>query len=146
MVEMTDLPYQLTDWNEITLLSTYLIQEPQWKGLQTIVMLQSERRMNGQMSTEVRYYISSLASHAANIAAAIRTHWTVENHLHWVLDVSFAEDACRIRKDHTRQNLSLLRHVALNLLGQDKSTQAGMAAKRKKAGWDDAYHLRILAQ
>lgn len=124
----------------------YLIQKPQWKGLQTVVMLQSERRINGQVSTQTRYYISSLASHAANIAAAIRTHWTVENHLHSVLDVSFDEDACRIRKDHAPQNLSLLRHLALNLLGQDKSTKAGIAAKRKKAGWDDAYLLRILAQ
>jgi predicted transposase YbfD/YdcC len=124
----------------------YLIQKPQWKGLQTVVMLQSERRTNGQVSTEARYYISSLASHAAKIAAAIRTHWTVENHLHWVLDVSFDEDACRIRKAYAPENLSLLRHIALNLLGQDKSTKAGIAAKRKKAGWDDAYLLRILAQ
>jgi predicted transposase YbfD/YdcC len=124
----------------------YLIQKSQWKGLQTVVMLQSERRINGQVRTEARYYISSLASHAAKIAAAIRTHWTVENHLHWVLDVSFDEDACRIRKDHAPQNLSLLRHIALNLLGQDKSTKVGIAAKRKKAGWDDAYLLTILAQ
>lgn len=123
----------------------YLIQKPQWKGLQTVVMLQSQRRTNGQVSTETRYYISSLASHAAKIAAAIRTHWTVENHLHWVLDVSFDEDACRIRKDYAPQNLSMLRHIALNLLGQDKSTKAGIAAKRKKAGWDDTYLLRILA-
>ena len=124
----------------------YLTQKPQWKGLQTVVMLQSERRTNGQPSTEVRYYISSLANQAAKIAAAIRTHWTVENQLHWVLDVSFNEDACRIRKDDAPQNLSLLRHIALNLLGQDKSTKAGIAAKRKKAGWDDAYLLKILAQ
>jgi predicted transposase YbfD/YdcC len=124
----------------------YLIQKSQWQGLQTVVMLQSQRRINGQTSTQTRYYISSLASHAAAILAAIRTHWTVENQLHWVLDVSFDEDACRIRKDHAPQNLSLLRHIALNLLGQDNSTRAGMAAKRKKAGWDDTYLLRILAQ
>ena len=124
----------------------YLSQKPQWRGLQTVVMLQSERRTHGHVSTETRYYISSLESHAAKIAAAIRTHWTVENHLHWVLDVSFDEDACRIRKDHAPQNFSLLRHIALNLLGQDQSTKAGIAAKRKKAGWDDAYLLKILAQ
>ncbi|NJR51819.1 MAG: ISAs1 family transposase [Leptolyngbyaceae cyanobacterium CSU_1_3] len=124
----------------------YLIQKPQWKGLQTVVMLQSERRIKGQTRTETRYYISSLAPDAAKIAAAIRTHWTVENHLHWTLDVAFDEDACRIRKDHAPQNFSLLRQIALNLLGQDKSTKAGIAAKRKKAGWDDAYLLAILAQ
>jgi hypothetical protein len=63
-----------------------------------------------------------------------------------VLDVSFGEDACRIRKDHAPQNMSLLRHMALNLLGQDKSTKIGIKAKRKKAGWDDAYLVKILAQ
>lgn len=124
----------------------YLVQKRQWKRLRTVVILQSERRLNGQVSSETRYYISSLESHAAKIAAAIRTHWTVENNLHWVLDVSFDEDACRIRSYHAPQNLSILRHIALNLLGQDKSTKAGIAAKRKRAGWDDAYLLRILAQ
>lgn len=124
----------------------YLIQKRQWKGLQTVVMLQSERRINGRVSRETRYYISSLANHAAQIAAAIRTHWTVENNLHWVLDVSFDEDACRVCKGHAPENLSILRHIALNLLGQDKATKAGVAAKRKKAGWDDAYLLKILAQ
>lgn len=123
----------------------YLIQKPQWQGLKTVVRLQSERRINGQTSTETRYYISSLDHHAAKILAAIRTHWTVENHLHWVLDVAFDEDACRIRKDHAPQNFALLRHIALNLLGQDQSTKAGIAAKRKRAGWDDAYLLKILA-
>ncbi len=63
-----------------------------------------------------------------------------------MLDVSFHEDACRIRKDHAPQNMSLLRQIALNLLGQDKSTKVGIAAKRKKAGWDDAYLVKFLAQ
>lgn len=124
----------------------YLVQKPQWQKLKTVVMLQSERRINGQTSTETRYYLSSLDPDAAKILAAIRTHWTVENHLHWVLDVAFDEDACRVRKDYAPQNLSLLRHIALNLLGQDKSTRAGIAARRKKAGWDNTYLLKILSQ
>ncbi|WNZ44271.1 ISAs1 family transposase [Leptolyngbya boryana CZ1] len=124
----------------------YLVQKPQWKGLKTVVMLQRERKMNGQMSSETHYYISSLDPDATKLLAAIRTHWTVENHLHWVLDVAFDEDACRIRKDYAPQNFSLLRHIALNLLGQDKTTKAGIAAKRKKAGWDDGYLLKILSQ
>lgn len=124
----------------------YLVQKPQWKGLKTVVMLQRERKIEGQTSSETHYYISSLDPDATKLLAAIRTHWTVENHLHWVLDVAFDEDACRIRKDYAPQNFSLLRHVALNLLGQDKTTKAGIAAKRKKAGWDDAYLLRILSQ
>jgi predicted transposase YbfD/YdcC len=124
----------------------YLVQKNHWKGLQTVAMVESERRLNGKVSTERRYYLSSLSQDAAVINAAIRSHWTIENGLHWVLDVSFHEDSCRIRKDHAPQNMSLLRQIALNLLGQDKSTQVGISAKRKKAGWDDAYLVRILAQ
>ena len=124
----------------------YLAQKPQWKGLKSVVMLQRERKINGQTSSQTHYYISSLDSNAAKLLAAIRTHWTVENHLHWVLDVGFDEDACRIRKDYAPQNFSLLRHIALNLLGQDRTTKAGIAAKRKKAGWADAYLLKILSQ
>jgi predicted transposase YbfD/YdcC len=124
----------------------YLVQKPQWKGLKTVVMVQRERKIDGQVSSETHYYISSLDSDAAKLLAAIRTHWTVENQLHWVLDVAFDEDACRIRTDYAPQNFSLLRHIALNLLGQDKTTKAGIAARRKKAGWDDAYLLKILSQ
>ena len=98
------------------------------------------------MSREQRYYLSSLGQDAAVMDAAIRTHWAIENGLHWVLDISFAEDDCRIRKDHAPQNMSLLRQIALNLLGQDTSTKVGIKAKRKKAGWDDAYLVKILAQ
>lgn len=124
----------------------YLVQKPLWKGLQTVVMVQSQRQLNGQTSSETRYYISSLASNATKIAQAVRAHWRIENCLHWVLDVSFDEDACRIRKDYAPQNMALLRQIALNLLGQDKSTKAGIAARRKKAGWQDAYLLKILSQ
>lgn len=124
----------------------YLVQKPQWKGLKTVVMLQRERKIEGKMSSETHYYISSLDSDAAKLLAAIRAHWTVENQLHWVLDVAFDEDACRIRTDYAPQNFSLLRHIALNLLGQDKTTKAGMAAKQKKAGWNDAYLLKLLSQ
>ena len=123
----------------------YLVQKNHWKGLQTVAMVESERRLNGKVSTERRYYLSSLSKDAAVINAAIRRHWTIENGLHWVLDVSFQEDACRIRKDHAPQNVCLLRQIALNLLGQDKSTKVGIAAKRKKAGWDDTYLVRILS-
>jgi len=124
----------------------YLVQKPQWKGLQTIAMVEAERRINGQLMRKTRYYISSLPSKAAQIAQAIRTHWQIENALHWVLDVSFQEDDSRIRKDHAPQNFALLRQIALNLLKQEKSTKIGIKAKRKKAGWDDAYLTKVLAQ
>lgn len=124
----------------------YLVQKSDWKGLQTVAMVESERRGNGKVSRERRYYLSSLGQDAEVMNAAIRTHWAIENGLHWVLDVSFAEDRCRIRKDHAPQNMSVLRQIALNLLGQDKSTQISIKAKRKKAGWDDAYLVKVLAQ
>ena len=122
----------------------YLTQLPLWSGLQTIALVQSERRINGKVSTENRYYISSLPSNAALIANAVRTHWSIENSLHWVLDVSFHEDASRIRKDNSPENMAMLRHFALNLLSRDKSSKFSMRAKRNKADWDLAYLNRLL--
>lgn len=124
----------------------YLEQSVQWQGLKTIVMVQSERKIQGQVSLETRYFISSLPSNAAQIARAVRSHWTIENSLHWVLDVSFNEDKSRIRKDHAPENLALLRHLTLNLLAQDRQTKRGIAARRKKAAWDDSYLIKILTQ
>ncbi len=72
-------------------------------------------------------------------------HWNIENQLHWVLDVQFSEDDSRIRKDNAPQNLSLIRQVALNLLNQDKSIKAGIKTNRKRAGWDNSYLLKVLA-
>ena len=122
----------------------YLTQLPLWTGLQTIALVQSERRINGKVSTENRYYISSLPSNATVIAEAVRTHWSIENSLHWVLDVSFHEDASRIRKDNSPENMAMLRHFALNLLSRDKSSKFSMRAKRNKAAWDLAYLKHLL--
>ena len=72
-------------------------------------------------------------------AMAIRKHWGIENSLHWVLDVSFREDDCRVRKGYAPENLALIRHLALNLLKNDKSLKVGVKAKRKRAGWDNDY-------
>ncbi len=123
----------------------YLTQLPLWAGLQTIALVQSERKVNGKVSTENRYYISSLPSNATVIAEAVRTHWSIENSLHWVLDVSFHEDASRIRKDNSPENMAMLRHFALNLLSRDKSSKFSMRAKRNKAAWDLAYLNHLLS-
>ena len=124
----------------------YLVQKPPWSGLTSLAMIQSERRSNGKVEHQTRYFISSLTNGAKPILEAVRSHWGIENSLHWVLDVSFAEDDCRIRKDHAPQNFSLVRQIALNLLSQEKTTTAGVKAKRKKAGWDDAYLFKVLTQ
>jgi predicted transposase YbfD/YdcC len=124
----------------------YLVQLPLWSGLQTIVMVQSERHCNGQITIEDRFFISTLASQATLLLNAVRTHWSIENSLHWVLDVSFHEDACRIRRDFAPQNMALLRHLALNLLSQDSSSKRGIAARRKKAAWDHSYLIKLLTQ
>jgi len=78
-------------------------------------------------------------------AQSVRSHWGIENQVHWVLDVAFDEDASRVRKDHAPENLALIRHVALNLLRQDPSAKGGIKAKRLKAGWDNRYLSRLLA-
>jgi predicted transposase YbfD/YdcC len=75
----------------------------------------------------------------------VRGHWGIENSLHWVLDIAFREDDCRIRKGYGAQNFAVLRHLALNLLGQDTTAKCGIKAKRKKAGWDENFLLNILA-
>jgi predicted transposase YbfD/YdcC len=124
----------------------YLTQLPLWSGLQTVVMVQSEQHCHGQITTENRFFISSLPSQASLLLHAVRTHWSIENSLHWVLDVSFRQDACRIRRDFAPHNMALLRHLALNLLSQDSSSKRGIAAKRKKAAWDQSYLIKLLTQ
>jgi predicted transposase YbfD/YdcC len=125
---------------------SYLTDAQQWQGFKSIGIVQSQRRIKGRMQTETRYYILSLSSNARRFAEAVRSHWGIENCLHWVLDVAFAEDDCRVRKDHAPENLAIVRHIALNLLNQEKSAKGGIKAKRLKAGWDNHYLSTVLAQ
>lgn len=90
-----------------------------------------------------RYYISSLPADAERIAVAVRSHWGIENRVHWVLDVSFSEDESRIRKGHSPENVGVLRRIALNLVRQDER-RGSLKQKRKRAGWDDTYREEIL--
>ena len=109
-------------------------------------LIESERRIEGKPSTiERRYYLLSLDGGVERFAQAVRSHWCIENQLHWCLDVAFNEDDSRIRCGYAPENMSLIRHIALNLLGQETSVRAGKKAKRKKAGWDNAYLVKVLA-
>jgi len=121
-----------------------LVDAEKWVKLTSMGMIQSERHINGKVERETRYYISSLSSDAARLSQAVRSHWQVENNLHWVLDIAFAEDACRIRKDYAPENLAVVRHIALNLLSQETTLKVGMKNKRLRAGWDEDYLLKVL--
>ncbi|MGB1010731.1 MAG: ISAs1 family transposase, partial [Thiolinea sp.] len=111
----------------------------------SLIRLESSREIlaTGECSTETRYYISSLNESAEIIERKIRSHWEIENKLHWVLDVSFNEDDSTIHDENAAQNFSLLRKVALVLLKQDQS-KGSIKGKRKKAGWDNNFILRII--
>ena len=115
-----------------------------WTGLKTVVMIVSERRLWNKTTTEVRFYLSSLASNAEKISQAIRSHWGIENSLHWTLDVTFSEDKSRIRKDHSPENFALIRRLAVNLLKQEKGFKGSLKMKRYLAGMDNNYLVQIL--
>jgi len=122
----------------------YLDIKDKWSGLQSVIMVWAKRTLNGQTSTESRYYISSLPPDAELLLHAVRTHWGVENSLHWVLDIAFREDESRVRKGNGQHNLTILRRLALNLLRKADSVKGGIAARRKRAGWDHDYLLKVL--
>jgi predicted transposase YbfD/YdcC len=102
------------------------------------------RTYSGKTSVTIRYFISSVAMNAAHFLKHVRDHWQIENGLHWVLDIAFREDASRVHIDHAPQNLATLRHMATNLLKHEQSVSVGMKAKRKMAGWDNDYLLKVL--
>jgi predicted transposase YbfD/YdcC len=122
-----------------------LIDADKWAQLASVTMVESLRQCEGETSREVRYYISSLPPDAKRLAESIRTHWSIENPLHWVLDVAFREDECRIRTGHAPENFTVLRHLALSALNQEKTAKVGIKNKRLRAGWDDDYLLKVLA-
>jgi len=115
-----------------------------WVGLRTVAMVEAWRTQGDVMSYERRYYSSSLGLDAKRLAESVRGHWAIENALHWVLDIAFREDDSRIRKGHAPENFSMLRHIALNLLKQEKASRHGVKVKRNRAGWDNDYLLTVL--
>jgi predicted transposase YbfD/YdcC len=116
-----------------------------WKGLRSIVMVERERQVGAETSTERAYYLSSHELSADDAGRWVRGHWSIENSLHWVLDVVFDEDHCRIRDRRASQNFALLRKLALTLLKNEKSdAKKSVARKRKRAGWDHDYLFQVL--
>jgi len=116
-----------------------------WAGLQSIAMVVCTRIIDSKESKDVRYYISSLLSNAEQILQAVRKHWSIENKLHWVLDVALHEDRSRVRKDQAPENFAVLRHIALNLLKHEKTAKGGIHAKQFLAALNEEYLLKILA-
>lgn len=117
----------------------------EWDGLRAVVKVHTRRQVGEEVSQRERYFISSLKRDAKALLSVIRSHWSIENELHWVLDIAFREDESRIRKDHGPENFAVLRHIALNLVKQEKTQKASIKGKRLKAGWDEAYLLKILS-
>ena len=117
----------------------YVDTDRQWDRLSTLVRVVGQRQVQGARSEETRYYISSLPCDAPCLLEAVRHHWGIENGLHWVLDIAFREDECRLRKGDGAENFGLLRRLALNLLRNERTSRLGIKTKRRKAGWNDAY-------
>jgi predicted transposase YbfD/YdcC len=109
-----------------------------WPGLKSIIVIDSLREINGVIERETRYYISSLVLIAALIGPMVRSHWSVENSLHWVMDMMFRDDECRIRTNHAPANVTTIKHVALNLMNRAKGKMS-LRLKRHAAAWDDDY-------
>ena len=158
--DFKDAPYSYAktvnkDHGRIEIRQCWTISDPEylanvreitrWTGIQSLVMILSERRIGEEIEIQDRYYISSLESNAEMILKAKRSYWGIENRLHWVLDIAFNEDHSRVRKDNAPQNFAVLRHMALNLLKREHSIKVGIKAKRLKCGWDTAFLLQVLA-
>jgi predicted transposase YbfD/YdcC len=122
----------------------WLQEGHQWPGLQAIGMVEAERRIGEKRSSERRYYLLSTPLKAQPFGEAVRSHWGIENQVHWILDVAFHEDQSRIRQGYAAENFAVLRHLALNLLQHRQTKRLSMKGKRLKAGWDNAFLLQVL--
>ncbi len=125
----------------------HIQNKQKWKKLKTVVKVESTREFkNSDKPTEkaTRYYISSLEADTEDFQNYIRYHWSIENSLHWILDVAFGEDASRKRSGNSPQNFSTLNKIAINLLKNEKTLKVGVKGRRLKAGWDNKYLMKVL--
>jgi predicted transposase YbfD/YdcC len=122
----------------------YFNPHGEWRDLKSVGMVEAERNIRGEVSRETRYYISSLSGNAREFGQAVRSHWGIENGLHWVLDVVFGEDYSRVREGYAAENLAMLRRLALNLIRQEQTARKNVKGRRLKAAWSEDYLLRVL--
>ena len=122
----------------------YLSTAGDWPGLRSVVKVECRRETDTGTTVHARYYISSMEASAKRQLEAVRAHWSIENSLHWSMDVTFREDQCRVRKDHGPQNMATLRQISHNLLKQETSLKVGIQGKRLQAGWREDYLLKVL--
>ena len=122
----------------------WLQERHDWPGLKGVVMVESTREIGDKIERETRFYITSLVWLASHLGPAIRSHWAVENSLHWVMDMVFRDDECRVRTDHAPANFTTIKHIALNLIRKAPGKDS-FRLKRKVAAWDDEFLASILA-
>ena len=123
----------------------WLQQRHDWPGLQAIVMVDSNREINGKTECETRFYLTSLVMIAALLGPVVRSHWAIENSLHWVMDMMFRDDECRVRTDHAPANFTTIKHIAHNLLRIAPSKDS-LRLRRKVAAWDDEFLAKLIAR
>lgn len=146
-----DIGHGRIETRKCSVVSDFLFIENQrnrWKNLKQIIKIESIREFKNSDKTiekATRYYISSLENNAEQYQKNIRSHWGVENKLHWTLDVGFSEDASRKRNQNAAQNYSVILKIALNLLKNEKTEKQGIAGKRLKAAWNENYLLKVLS-
>ena len=116
----------------------------QWPSLKAVVVVESRREINGRIADETRFYITSLAMMATAVGPMIRAHWAIENSLHWVMDMVFRDDQCRVRTDNAPANFATCRHIAYNRTRKAPGKDS-IRLRRKTAGWDDEYLASLIA-
>jgi predicted transposase YbfD/YdcC len=122
----------------------WLRERHDWPGLNAVVMVESSREISGKIEQETRFYLTSLVMLAALLGPVVRSHWTIENSLHWVMDMVFRDDECRVRTDHAPANFTTIKHMAHNLL-RKASTKDSLRLRRKVAAWDDDFLASLIA-
>ena len=122
----------------------WLQERHDWPGLKAVVMVESSREISGKTEQETRFYLTSLVMAAVLLGPLLRSHWAIENSLHWVMDMIFRDDECRVRTDHAPANFTTIKHIAHNLL-RTASTKDSMRLRRKVAAWDDDFLACLIA-